>query len=454
MQKKRKPVINTHCHLLNLDFIPGKMIKLLTPLTHNLAKDDSFRMVADILSTFIPGDEYDRIDKFLKNYSSDINKVTKKYMTQLKYTGIDICVPLMMDFEQAIPDSKTKNIAYYIYDKQAKQQQNLKDQVDYISRQVAKYPWQIFPFIMFDPRRKDSFEICRKAIEKKGFIGIKMYPALGYHPSPYVMRSPGSYWGKYIKKDDLAADQLDRLYTYCKNNRIPITTHIDIEGAYSSDKLGNSPWFISDIEKFMELDKVREREVWPLTEVSNWMVPLQEYNLKINFAHLGGNYLHNKDLNRLQASTWRRQILNMIANSQIEKNGAGSVYTDLSYHYMALKDNSHEQVQYFKDLNNIMKDKIYRSRLLFGTDASMISHSWSEGDYIRPYKNSANLDKKYQEKIFSDNPTSFLFENAKIPQTYVSFLKKKNGPYLELPEWIVKKDDAYYIVTNKDIVDT
>lgn len=444
MNEKRKPIINTHCHFLNLKFIPGEMVELLSHITEYIANDDWFEVGAGLLFQMAPGNEFKRINRFLRTYKLPIDRVVKEYIKKMDEAGIDLCVPLMIDFEMAIPESVDREgiIPYY--------KKNKECQINLISRQVASYPWRIFPFIMFDPRRKKSVDICIDALENKGFIGIKMYPALGYHPCPNINRNPGAYWSRYIKKGSKIAERLERLYEYCSNGRVPITTHFDVDGAYTSQRLENSPWYVNNLIKLMELNKIREKEVWPLSELFNWLYPIEEYKLKINFAHLGGNYLNGSKKTRNKAERWRRQILNYISLSFQSPEQYGQIYSDLSYHYMALLKKTRQP--YFEDLRKILNSDNLESRILFGTDAALLSHTWKEKEYMEIYQDKKNLSKEQQEKIFSDNPIHFLFNDGKIPESYIKFLEKHN-PYAfkSLPAWVIKNGDEYYIV-NKNIL--
>lgn len=443
MSTKRKPIINTHCHFLNLKFIPGEMVELLAHITEDMAQDEWFAIGAGLFFELNPGNEFKRISRFLRTFRLPIDRVVKEYIKRMDEASIDICVPLLIDFEQSILDARTKetDIPYY------KRKHDC--QITLISEQVALYPWRIFPFVMFDPRRKNSVEICIEAIEQRGYVGIKMYPALGYHPCPEVNKNPGTFWGKFIKKDKKTAKRLQNMYEYCRDGKIPITTHIDVEGAFTSQRFKNSNWIINNLIKMMELNKIKETEVWPLNETFNWLMAIKMYNLKINFAHMGGNYLHHDKTVRKKASRWRNQILKFIAFTK--DNNWGSVYSDLSYHYMALQNKT--QQTYFRDLQDILKVDYFKSRLLFGTDASLLSHTWKEVDYIQPYKNEKYLDKGFQTKIFSDNPTKFLFKEGKIPESYVNYIKNNATPgaFEHLPDWVIKKADGYYIVTDQDI---
>ena len=102
----------------------------------------------------------------------------------MKEAGIKIATPLMMDLEACFQERAIKPDENYVPYACYPENGNEDTQINQISKIVDKYPWQIFPFIMFNPRRKNAVEICKKALENKGFLGIKLYPALGHFPVP------------------------------------------------------------------------------------------------------------------------------------------------------------------------------------------------------------------------------------------------------------------------------
>ena len=397
-----KPAINVHCHLLNFKCLPDKMVKLLSHIPEKLADDEWFAVAAGILFAMVPGQDYDRMKQFLRLFRKDLPDLAKAYNSELDNIGIQIFTPLMMDLEQATPNPGDVNLPY-------------ESQVDVISGIASDFPWQMFPFVMFDPRRENADTICIQALQSKGFLGIKMYPALGYSPDP----------AQLAQNNPAAAERLTRVYEFCGDNQIPITTHASVGGAYSTKKGINV-----------------EKNVWPFTEISNWLQPLSKYCLKLNFAHLGGNYLHRKSAKRLQSATWRREIINLIRWTRADDN-SGLVFGDLSYHDMALK--SATQEIYFNDLRETLNDGVLSQGILFGTDFSMISHTWSEDEFANTFR--FRLVEALQEKIFFQNPISFLFCDAKVPDRYLDFLHNTCPDALvQLPDWIERRDDGYYIV--------
>lgn len=410
---QRKPIINAHCHLLNFEFIPKEMVKLMAVLPKDVLNSSTGNIISHLLS-FIPGKQLGKLEYFVETYKKSINKVANDYIAKVNEAQVDIFVPLMMDLFEA---AKAKNI----------DERNLIDyekQIELISLISANNPFQVFPFVMFDPRRSNSYELCEKAVLKHGFTGIKMYPALGYNPNPD------------LNINTEIRDRLNKIYDFCKNCKIPITTHASIGGAYDVN--------------------FKDSDAWLYTEISNWTAPVLKYNLKINFAHFGGNYLES--LSKLdsngfedkkeQSEKWREAILKLI--EETNPNKQAQIYTDLAYHDIALANYDfiwHKKPKvakkYFADLKELLNDDRYKDFIMFGTDASMISHTWTEKEYIKAYKD--NLAAEQQDIIFTQNPINFLFEQGKIPENYINFLKTKYGENLPLKPWVEQKDNGYFI---------
>ena len=109
---------------------------------------------------------------------------------------------------------------------------------------------------------------------------------------------------------------------------------------------------------------------------------------------------------------------------------------------------SRMQKDYFKGLIQLMETDGVSQGILFGTDASMISHTWSEKEFIQPFTMVNNLPSSHQNKIFTNNPINFLFENAQIPKSYCDFVKNAATPdsLSNLPPWIKQEGNKYYIV--------
>jgi predicted TIM-barrel fold metal-dependent hydrolase len=79
--------------------------------------------------------------------------------------------------------------------------------------QLAELCWhsegKLAGFVAFDPRRKGALELVKYALEL-GFVGVKIYPSMGYRP--------------YDTRPEIH-EALDGLYAYCAVERVPILTH-------------------------------------------------------------------------------------------------------------------------------------------------------------------------------------------------------------------------------------
>ena len=133
----KKPIINTHCHLLNLDFIPKDSVKQLSYVSKK-----SFKSWVDkigFLAKLNPGASYRYLKDSIKTYKLPIQEVTKKYIKELDEAEINICVPLMMDLSQAV-NQKILN---------ERELTNYTGQITLISEMINKYPFRILIVVVF-----------------------------------------------------------------------------------------------------------------------------------------------------------------------------------------------------------------------------------------------------------------------------------------------------------------
>jgi predicted TIM-barrel fold metal-dependent hydrolase len=144
----------------------------------------------------------------------------------------------------------------------------LSDQVELMSEISVLLGGRVHGFVPFCPFREtmtldsagvgDSMRLVKQAIDNHGFIGVKLYPPMGFAPMGNT--------GKTIWKDKSTLDpaawkpdfgeRLDnamgRLFQYCQENDVPIMAHSnDSNGPYESfRKLAGSSYWKQAIEKF------------------------------------------------------------------------------------------------------------------------------------------------------------------------------------------------------------
>ena len=210
-------------------------------------------------------------------------------------------------------------------------------------------------------RNMAEFDGDIENLGSNNFFGIKLYPPLGFDPSP-------------------TDEKVAYLYSFCSEKQIPITIHCS-DGGFTVDK---------NAKKY--------------TDPSNWenILKDEQYSkLKINFAHFGKQ---GKRLVFFPQKKWKKKILELIMQYP-------NVYTDFSCiaakedYYKSLEELSGKQEDY---------DKI-KQRILFGSDF-MINLIWSESynHYLSNFSGTEHISTEDKELFCSINPERFLFGANKV----------------------------------------
>ena len=149
-----------------------------------------------------------------------------------------------MDFEYMGAGKSKKNCGFL-------------SQIEELAALKQKQEWKdiLQPFICVDPRRPNIVALAKEYIINRGFIGIKLYPSLGYYPTD---------------------SRLDDLWAWAEEAQVPIMTHCSRSGPVygrASNKEGLSKRDYAN------------RYIHP----HNYLALFEKYpRLKICFAHFGG----------------------------------------------------------------------------------------------------------------------------------------------------------------------
>jgi len=375
-------IINVHCHLLNFESVPDSFLRTRAPVNEWLIRNKFTGWLARGLTFVLPGNKHDRLHEMMAIMRKDINTVAETYISEMNEAEIVLATPLMMDI--AIASFNVKPEIPYRY------------QVEKVSDIASEYPGVIMPFVMFDPRRRSVSELIKTSLGEMGFLGVKMYPPLGYHPDPC----------SFLNAADVNYT-LQEIYEYCEDNSIPITTHCSKGGAYSGDLMHC---------KELVLD---------FCHPSSWKGVLKRYpKLDINFAHFGGNgdFLN---MDNPEYDSWSNVIQELI-------NEYDNVYADTAYHDGALIEKTSRD--YFDILIRLMNDNKMKERIIFGTDWLMTRHTWKEEEYVEAF--TRELPAAMLERIAFRNPLNFLFPGGKLPSRIKNFFEKKGIDEADLPQWM------------------
>ena len=210
------------------------------------------------------------------------------------------------------------------------------------------------------------------------FFGVKIYPAMGYHPSDY---------------------RLWPIYEICEQYNIPILSHNGGEAVSTNQR---------DIEVFAGKDKIkisgksRADIAYKLNDPKNWEIALKMFpKLRLDLAHFGSNQTWESS-GTLPVSKDPQQRKETIINFMGEY---ANVYSDFAF---SLAD-----LNISKNLKNrLVSEQIVRDKTLFGSDFWVISpqgnlHLMQE-DFIHILdENAQELDLR--TKLCKINPMKFLF---------------------------------------------
>jgi predicted TIM-barrel fold metal-dependent hydrolase len=372
--------INVHCHLLNYQFIPPSCFKTRSAVTEWLVRLKGSVPLVHIVASLVPRIGYRRLHDAIGLMKIDVREVARHLRAEMDEAGFQLAVPLMMDLGRS--SFKENPPVPFTF------------QIKMLSDIALEHLGVIMPFVMVDPRRGKAADTTIRSLEHLGFLGLKMYPPLGYHPDP-----------ESFYNEPQVNEELNKIYEYCERNSVPITTHCSPGGAYSSD--------------LMRAKEVRIE----FTKPWSWAGVMKKYpKLYLNLAHFGQDMIRMKE-----PGSWASGIRDLIHNYP-------NVYTDLAYNQHALVANTNRQ--YFEILNHLLdKDPLLKDKVLFATDWSMTRHTWMEKEYLAPFLK--NLDESKMNCIAFENPLNFLFPQRKFPERIARFLRASGKSVSDLPKWLL-----------------
>lgn len=331
------------------DFLDDKMAGLPITVTlragavEDLPVDVLRRALDSITSSLDDGSQvgkslFDIIATIRLAMRSTITEVADELLEQMDPD--DALVALMLDIRG--PDDPERD------------RKNFLRQIDGTEEAALQRPGRVLPFFAVHPDRPDHFELLTNAIEHRGFVGVKLYPSLGYrvdHPS------------------------LMAVYRYCLEKDVPVLLHCGHSGFY------------------------RKTEFIDYCNPDNWLPVLQGElaDLRVCFAHFGGwQSLGRPD--GLDAGSWGATILQLM-------HDLPNVYTDLAYHTDQMANREDEQ-HYYTKLAEMLQDPKLRRRILYGTDSWLLRMDLVEKVYEQYFRHHMTVEDF--DKIAELAPKEFL----------------------------------------------
>jgi predicted TIM-barrel fold metal-dependent hydrolase len=267
---------------------------------------------------------------------------------------------------------------------------------------VLARPGRVLPFIAVNPRRGDHFEIMQRAIEEQGFVGVKLYPSLGY---------------------EMPTTPIRRVLDYCRAADVPIVVHCTASG-FS-----------------------RDAESAGYAHPKHWLdlFAAPRDTLRVCFAHCGGwGGFCAQDADQIE---WAETILSYMDEHP-------HVFADLSYHVEMMMRGGAAETAYFAALKQLLAGP-HADRIIFGTDSWLLRLNIDDAAYWSYFREKCT--KPEFDRLASTTPRRFLGIpiNGEPPAPniarHVAYLEEHADAVGAQPaRWVRELSSATWSVTRTD----
>ncbi len=303
------------------------------------------------------------------------------------WPDVDLFVPLMIDYEYWFANSMDNRLG---------------DQIDTVFEKVVlPHKGRIHPFVPFDPARELAYRkarispdgqleidrpmtLVKDAIEKKGFIGVKLYNSLGYRPlgnaDPTVslMRRRIAVRNNklpYLFDGEEYDEVLCELYDYCVDNEVPITAHCVMNGIEAY------PGASFDFGKAEFWDEVLRQHRYK--------------NLRLNLAHFGWNQEPGQGY--AGDESWVKDVCMLMTRYD-------HVYADVSHHRVLTARGRKRFVDGYRQMQKDYPNDIERikKRILFGSDWHVLRRMSGYRNFLGNYERVLSIAELYDAASLDD----------------------------------------------------
>ena len=302
----------------------------------------AMRAALDRLSSWIDANDgpgkspFDVFETLRIAMQPSIPRVAGKLLSHL--APDDAIVALMMDI--VAPDEVERD------------RRNFLGQIRGTMDAVIANPGRVLPFVAVNPTRPDHFEIMKRAIEDQGFLGVKLYPSLGYEMTTAPMK---------------------KVLDYCRDEDLPIVIHTSSTG--------------------FNKDAVTAQFAHP----KHWAGLFRPGDtLRVSFAHCGGwGGFCGQEAHQVE---WADRILSYMDDHP-------NVYADLSYHVDMMVRGGDAEKAYFRALKKLLTTA-RGERIIFGTDSWLVRLNIDDAAYWAYFQ--SKLTKAEFAQIAGAAPSRFL----------------------------------------------
>lgn len=267
----------------------------------------------------------------------------------------------------------------------------------------------------------DPLVLARKALEDSGFIGLKMYPPMGFKPigntdrqgyQDRIKQALGGFGGLGRDLDGAMANAFD----LCIAQGAPILTHARFS-------VGAGPNFAARANPAYWIDVVKKRQ---------WR------DLRLCLAHMG--YFQPWNGSSTAGLAPGRRTWEWTAGNYIKDNPQSNVCIDISYLTEVLGSSQERRQQLADKLREWIDECDPDVRhILYGTDWTMVGREPDFPNYtsevLKFLSKQCGLDDQQVDRIMMGNAVRFLglLPGDKTRQRLTEFYERHNLPLSRLP---------------------
>lgn len=337
------------------------------------------------------------------------------YETEMPGVGVALYTPAMvdMDYWLGAQHDIADVIADVGFDAHSLPRTGIAQQIELMEMIQRLNPGRCHMFVSYCPWRQvddeargrspTALDLVADAILERGFLGVKLYPPMGFLPLGNAELPIGAYpaWAAdepYAGEfGPLLDEALRALYRFCVEHDVPLMAHCAPSNAAGASMIvgGGEESYAQRAHPFGWARLMAEPEF---------------SGLRLNLAHFGGG----RDPG--ETAEWRSVIGQMM-------DAHPNVYADLSHYAQLLIDNysgsgqrCSESARFLDGLRTGFlggeQGDVRAGRLLYGSDWSMLSKEFYYADYLLV------LAHMYRRKIYGlgggaeRNARAFLCGNA------------------------------------------
>jgi predicted TIM-barrel fold metal-dependent hydrolase len=273
------------------------------------------------------------------------------------------------------------------------------------------YPGVIHPYVSFNPLHgveglpeyvENYHEIIERALERDGFLGVKLYPGFGYLPLDNAkIPADAKHRPDHAERIDA---ELEWFYSYAERHGIPVMAHCSAKGA--------------------ELGK-RHSEIYG--HPKNWERVLTSFpDLRVSLGHFGkaAELLRSKK----SETSWPVVIGSMIGEHP-------NLYADLSLDGVPSEKRFRRMLENLKVLMDA--NPAIRTRLMYGTDWFMLLLDAGSVEYYERYDEQFTddlLGEGMRRAFFGQSAVKFL--GLDDPRTRKRLRTYYSSRDLTEPRWL------------------